>query len=115
MGIFSIEQKDNKKILSVKSPVDFRTVGTYECASTEDVKSAMQKSRDAQKHWSKTSITDRCELMHNLIDVIMENQDYIMQVVMDETGKPIQETMSMEIYSAIDSLAFYAKRAPKWL
>ena len=26
--------------------------------------------------------------MHNLIDVIMENQvDYIMQVVMDETGK----------------------------
>ena len=45
MGIFSIEQKDNKKILSVKSPVDFRTVGTYECASTEDVKSAMQKSR----------------------------------------------------------------------
>ena len=49
MGIFSIEQKDNKKILSVKSPVDFRTVGTYECASTEDVKSAMQKARDAQK------------------------------------------------------------------
>ena len=49
MGIFSIEQKDNKKILSVKSPVDYRTVGTYECASTEDVKSAMQKSRDAQK------------------------------------------------------------------
>ena len=56
----------------------------------------MQKSRDAQKHWSKTSITDRCELMHNLIDVIMENQDYIMQVVMDETGKPIQEAMSMK-------------------
>ena len=115
MGIFSIEQKDNKKILSVKSPVDFRNVGTYECASTEDVKSAMQRSRDTQKHWSKTSITERCELMHDLIDVIMENQDYIMQVVMDETGKPIQEAMSMEIYSAIDSLAFYAKRAPKWL
>ena len=53
--------------------------------------------------------------MHNLIDVIMENQDYIMQVVMDETGKPIQEAMSMEIYSAIDSLALYAKRATKCL
>ena len=58
----------------------------------------MQKSRDAQKALVKNIITDRCEFTHNLIDVIMENQDYIMQVVMDETGKPIQEAMSMEIF-----------------
>ena len=55
MGIFSIEQKDNKKILSVKSPVDFRTVGTYECASTEDVSQQCKNQEMLKKHWSKTS------------------------------------------------------------
>ena len=34
---------------------------------------------------------------------------------MRETGKPKQEAMSMEVFSAVDSLVFYAKRAQKWL
>ena len=115
MGIFTISDQGYKKTLTLQSPADLRVVGNYDCASHEDIKSTMAKSRMAQKAWSKISLENRVELMHRVIDVIIENQDHIMNVVMEETGKPIQEAMSMEIFSAIDSLAFYAKRAPKWL
>ena len=78
MGIFSIEQKDNKKILSVKSPVDFRTVGTYECASTEDVKSAMQKSRDAQKHFHNSQ--NEREVVSRLVKLFNIESDALKQM-----------------------------------
>ena len=47
--------------------------------------------------------------------IAIQQQDRIMDVVMRETGKPEQEAMSMEVFSAVDSLVFYAKRAQKWL
>ncbi len=115
MGIFSIDSKNNKQILTLQSPKDFSVIGEYQCASTEDVNNAMKNARLAQEDWAKTSINKRIGLMHKVIDVIIDNQDHIMDVVIQETGKPIQEAMSMEIYSSIDSLAFYAKRAKKWL
>ena len=115
MGIFTISDQGYKKTLTLQSPADLRVVGNYDCASHEEIKSAMSKSRIAQTKWAEVPLIYRAELMHRVIDVIIENQDHIMNVVMEETGKPIQEAMSMEIFSAIDSLAFYAKRAPKWL
>ena len=57
---------------------------------------------------------ERVELMHRVADVVIQQQDRIMDVVMRETGKPEQEAMSMEVFSAVDSLV-YAKRAQKWL
>ena len=53
--------------------------------------------------------------MHRVADVVIQQQDRIMDVVMRETGKPEQEAMAMEVFSAVDSLVFYAKRAQKWL
>ena len=89
MGIFTISDQGYKKTLTLQSPADLRVVGNYDCASHEDIKSTMAKSRMAQKSWSKISLENRVELMHRVIDVIIENQDHIMNVVMEETGKPI--------------------------
>ena len=98
MGIFTISDQGYKKTLTLQSPADLRVVGNYDCASHEEIKSAMSKSRIAQKKWADVPLIYRAELMHKVIDVIIENQDHIMNVVMEETGKPIQEAMSMEIF-----------------
>jgi succinate-semialdehyde dehydrogenase/glutarate-semialdehyde dehydrogenase len=75
----------------------------------------MTQAKIAQAKWKKTSLKERVELMHRVADVVIQQQDRIMDVVMRETGKPIQEAMAMEVFSSVDSLVFYAKRAEKWL
>ena len=116
MAIFSISHSENgKKLLTLKSPVDLSHIDTYECTSSEEISSIMTQAKVAQSEWKKTTIKERVELMHRVADVVIQQQDRIMDVVMRETGKPEQEAMSMEVFSAVDSLVFYAKRAQKWL
>src|SRR6056300_1111180 len=116
MAIFSISHSDNgKKLLSLKSPVDLSHIDTYECTSSEEIATIMKQAKIAQSEWKKTTLKERVELMHRVADVVIQQQDRIMDVVMRETGKPEQEAMSMEVFSAVDSLVFYAKRAQKWL
>ena len=116
MAIFSISHSESgKKLLTLKSPVDLSHIDTYECTSSEEISSIMTQAKVAQSEWKKTTLKERVELMHRVADVVIQQQDRIMDVVMRETGKPEQEAMSMEVFSAVDSLVFYAKRAQKWL
>ncbi|MDA9633669.1 aldehyde dehydrogenase family protein [Pseudomonadota bacterium] len=116
MAIFSISHSESgKKLLTLKSPVDLSHIDTYECTSTEEIAAIMTQAKVAQSEWKKTTLRERVELMHRVADVVIQQQDRIMNVVMRETGKPEQEAMAMEVFSAVDSLVFYAKRAQKWL
>jgi len=116
MAIFSISHSDSgKKLLSLKSPVDLSHIDSYECTSSEEISTIMTQAKIAQSKWKETTLKERVELMHRVADVVIQQQERIMEVVMRETGKPEQEAMSMEVFSAVDSLVFYAKRAEKWL
>ena len=110
MAIFSISHSESgKKLLTLKSPVDLSHIDTYECTSSEEISSIMTQAKVAQSEWKKTTLKERVELMHRVADVVIQQQDRIMDVVMRETGKPEQEAMAMEVFSAVDSLVFYAK------
>ncbi len=116
MAIFSISHSESgRKQLSLKSPVDLSHIDTYDCANSDEISVVMTQAKIAQAKWKKTSLKERVELMHRVADVVIQQQDRIMDVVMRETGKPIQEAMAMEVFSSVDSLVFYAKRAEKWL
>ena len=116
MAIFSISYSESgRKQLSLKSPVDLSHIDTYDCANSDEISEVMTQAKIAQAEWKKTSLKERVELMHRVADIVIQQQDRIMDVVMRETGKPIQEAMAMEVFSSVDSLVFYAKRAEKWL
>ena len=116
MAIFSISHSESgRKQLSLKSPVDLSHIDTYDCANSDEISAVMTQAKIAQSKWKQTTLKERVELMHRVADVVIQQQDRIMDVVMRETGKPIQEAMAMEVFSSVDSLVFYAKRAEKWL
>jgi acyl-CoA reductase-like NAD-dependent aldehyde dehydrogenase len=116
MAIFSISHSESgRKQLSLKSPVDLSHIDTYDCATSDEISLVMTQAKIAQSKWKQTTLKERVELMHRIADIVIQQQDRIMDVVMRETGKPIQEAMAMEVFSAVDSLVFYAKRAEKWL
>ena len=116
MAIFSISHSESgRKQLTLKSPVDLSHIGTYDCTTSDEISVVMTQAKIAQAKWKKTSLKERVELMHRVADVVIQQQDRIMDVVMRKTGKPIQEAMAMEVFSSVDSLVFYAKRAEKWL
>tara|TARA_B110000014_G_scaffold257293_1_gene241693 strand:+ start:25924 stop:27459 length:1536 start_codon:yes stop_codon:yes gene_type:complete len=107
--------EDGRREYILKSPVDLSSAGSFIATTKKEIVEAVDRGRLAQKKWSILSYKERAAYMHSMIDEIIKNQDEIMEVVMKETGKPKTEALSMEVYAAVDSLSFYAKRAEKLL
>ncbi|MCS5544161.1 MAG: aldehyde dehydrogenase family protein [SAR86 cluster bacterium] len=116
MAIYKrLDKMDGKRRYELLSPVTLEPIGELNCCSKEEVEGAVDKARKAQRDWALRSIKERVQFIHNMIDEVLGNQDEIIETVMRETGKPEAEAMSMEVYASVDSLAFYSKRASKFL
>jgi len=109
------ETSGPRRVLRLKSPVTLEPIGEIACASSEDVRAAVERARKAQGDWAKLSIDERAETMWRLLDLFVKRQDEIVDVVVKETGKARSEAIGMEVFSPCDSISYYAKNAKKFL
>jgi succinate-semialdehyde dehydrogenase/glutarate-semialdehyde dehydrogenase len=99
----------------VTSPVTLAPIGEFESASAEDVRAAVERARKAQASWAGLTVKQRAAFMWRLLDQFVKRQDEIIDLVMQETGKPRSEAIGMEVFACCDAISFYAKRAPRFL
>ena len=58
---------------------------------------AVGRARKAQQEWAKRSFDERAEVLWRLVDQFVERQDEVIDLVIKETGKTLNETISMEV------------------
>tara|TARA_R110000823_G_scaffold295738_2_gene415542 strand:- start:25594 stop:27135 length:1542 start_codon:yes stop_codon:yes gene_type:complete len=116
MSIYEvIESNDARRHLQLRSPVTLEPTGELICANAEDVAQAIAKARTAQAAWAKTSMRERAAIVERALKIVIERQDEIIDTVVKETGKARTDAMSMEVFSVVDQLCYYAKNAEKFL
>jgi acyl-CoA reductase-like NAD-dependent aldehyde dehydrogenase len=117
MAIFEriAETADGHRRLELKSPVTLESIGELVCASEADVQAAVAKARKAQKAWGALSIEERVQHLLNLRAVILASQDKIVETVIRETGKPLQDALTFEVYAVCDFISYWCKQARKTL
>jgi succinate-semialdehyde dehydrogenase/glutarate-semialdehyde dehydrogenase len=99
----------------VKSPVTLEPIGEFESASAEEVCAAALRARKAQASWAELTVKQRAAHAWRLLDQFVKRQDEIVDVVIRETGKARSEAIGMEVFACCDAIAYYAKRAPRFL
>ena len=110
-----IESKNGRRQFRALSPVTLETIGEFGCATSEDVRAAVARARVAQTSWAQLPVEERAEYLWRLLDQFVRRQDEVIDVVVRETGKPRAEAIAMEVYGPCDAIAFYAKRAKRFL
>ncbi len=116
MAIFeSIPGDSGRRRYRVQSPVTFEPIGEFDAATKDEVVAAVERARKAQREWALLSFDERAAVMWRLVDQIVERQEEIIDVVVKETGKARSEAISMEVFSPCAAIAYYAKRAKKFL
>lgn len=101
--------------LSLTNPATMEHLYDVECATKEDVDAAIAKARAAQPAWGALPVEARVKYMLKLREVILERQDEIIDVVIRETGKPLQDALTFEIYATCSFISYWAQQAPKTL
>ena len=106
--------KTENEIISY-NPATNEEIGRVPVTSTEEVREAVKKSREAFQKWRKTSYRERARFVMKAREVILAELDEIARLISDESGKPIAEAFSMEIAPVLDLMQYFAKNAQKIL
>ena len=105
MALFAEIPSDGAaRVFDIKSPVTLESIGQFEAATEEDVRAAVDRARKAQGEWASRSFKARAEVLWALVELIVK-----------ETGKTIQEAITMEVMAPCMQTSHYAKYGPKYL
>jgi acyl-CoA reductase-like NAD-dependent aldehyde dehydrogenase len=116
MSIYEpMESTDSRRHLRLRSPIDLEPTGELVCANKEDVAAAIARARAAQPAWAALSFKERAAYINRALKIVVARADEIMDTVVGETGKSRTDALSMEVWSVVDSLCYYAKNAEKFL
>ena len=97
------------------NPATGEEVGRAHVFSTEDVREAVERSREVFLMWKKTSFAERKRLIMRARDVILADIDGIAKLISAESGKPFGEAIAMEIAPVLDLMQYFARNAERML
>jgi len=102
-----IDGKDGKTFDSY-SPANGELLSTCAEASKEDVDRAVKSAWNAFEEWKETNAEVRSNILLKIADMIEKDKERFAMIETMDNGKPIRETMNVDIPLAIDHFRYFA-------
>ena len=77
-------------------------------ATKEDVDRAVDSAWKAFASWKNTTVSERSDILMKIADVIDANKERLAMVESLDNGKPIRETMAIDVPYAADHFRYFA-------
>jgi aldehyde dehydrogenase len=90
------------------SPVDGKVFTQAARSDQRDIDLALDAAHKAFPSWSKSSVTQRSNLLLKIADTIEQNLEYLARVETIDNGKPIRETRAADLPLVIDHFRYFA-------
>ncbi len=87
---------------------DGRKLADCAQATREDVDDAVKAAKEAFKTWKKTTPAQRAEILYKIADIIDANAEHLAMVETMDNGKPIRETMAIDIPLSAKHFRYFA-------
>ncbi len=90
------------------NPANGETLATCANAGPEDVDKAVDAAWSAFASWKKTSPAERAAMLNKVADLIDANAEHLAMVETCDNGKPIRETMAVDVPLSSDHFRYFA-------
>ncbi|EKO3590136.1 betaine-aldehyde dehydrogenase [Vibrio metschnikovii] len=81
-------------------------------ASTSDVQAAIDSAQRGFAIWSAMTATERSRILLKAVAILRERNDELAKLEVQDTGKPIQEALAVDITTGADVIEYFAGLAP---
>jgi len=98
-----------------RDPATGEELGRVTVASSEEVARAVERARRAQTHWAKLSFRERGRVVMRARAIVLDETEEIAELISKESGKPVDEAISMEIVPTLDLMQFFGRKTAKLL
>ncbi|MFQ3543166.1 aldehyde dehydrogenase family protein [Halobacillus rhizosphaerae] len=95
----------NTRYTSVINPANLQSLVQVPLSGTEDVETAVESAKRAQKNWALVPAPQRAEVLYKVGLIMKEQKEKLAQLLTMENGKVIEEARG-EVQEGID-MAFY--------
>ena len=99
--------KDGKTFDSY-SPANGELLSTCADASKEDVDEAVKSAWNAFEEWKETNAETRSNMLLKIADMLETEKEKFAMIETMDNGKPIRETMNVDLPLAIDHFRYFA-------
>ncbi|HYS66961.1 MAG TPA: betaine-aldehyde dehydrogenase, partial [Paraburkholderia sp.] len=89
-------------------PATGETLATVQQATAADVDRAVQSARDGQREWAALTAMQRSRILRRAVEILRERNDELAALETRDTGKPIAETLAVDIVTGADVIEYYA-------
>lgn len=98
----------NGDTYTATSPADGSVLAVCAQATREDVDDAVKAAWEAFKTWKKTTPAQRAAILNKIADIIDANKEHLAMVESMDNGKPIRETMNVDIPMSAQHFRYFA-------
>ncbi len=89
-------------------PADGSILAECAEASREDVDDAVKAAWKAFESWKHVTVNERAAILNKIADIIDENMEHLAMVESLDNGKPIRETMAVDIPMSAQHFRYFA-------
>jgi betaine-aldehyde dehydrogenase len=90
------------------NPATGETNALIEQAGEADIERAVEAAKAGFKVWSRMTGAERGRILKRTADILREKNQALAEIETHDTGKPIQETIAVDILSGADCLEYFA-------
>jgi betaine-aldehyde dehydrogenase len=90
------------------NPATGEVLATVQCASRQDVDAAVASAQAGQRIWAGYTAMQRSRILRKAVDILRQRNDQLARLETLDTGKPLSETLYVDIVTGADVLEYYA-------
>jgi len=90
------------------SPIDGKPFTAVARSTAEDIELALDAAHSAFPKWSRTSVTERSNIMLKIAERIEENLNFLAACESVDNGKPIRESINADLALVVDHFRYFA-------
>ena len=90
------------------SPIDGMAFTQAARGNAKDIDKAIDAAHKAFATWSKTSVTERSNMLLKIAQIVEDNLEYLAVIETIDNGKPIRESRAADLPLVIDHFRYFA-------
>ena len=102
------ESKQSNKPIEVVNPATEEAFALIFETTKKDLQLALSKAQAAQRVWRQTSFPERARIVREIAKIIIDNLSDLASLETQEIGKPLKESLFIDIPLGAESFNYYA-------
>lgn len=90
------------------NPATGEVLATIRIDGQADIDKAVARAAEAQKLWAKTTGVERGRILNRAAATLVARNEELARLEAQDTGKPIQETIAVDVLSGADCIEYFA-------